>query len=164
MAELIKRVVMVKLLQNIFNTMQADLEAEGSWLTVPADECLLYIFQMLENGGVSKGWRALGPPWCLLAEELCSGSGWVPAPAVPPAVSFLGLLPSILVLARGLSATLEQQLTTEPAEQVYNSIFRTTIFHLMTLGLKRFVINWIGAEKAFTLSMGKHKKWAGKSR
>ena len=83
---------------------------------------------------------------------------------MPPAVTFVGLSPSISVLARALSATLEQQLTTEPAEQVDNSMFRTTIFHLMTLGLKRFVINWRGEEKTFSLSMGKHKRGAGKSR
>lgn len=34
MSEVIKRVVMMKLPQNIFNPMQADLEEEGSWLTV----------------------------------------------------------------------------------------------------------------------------------
>lgn len=34
MSEVIKCVVMMKLPQNIFNTMQADLEEEGSWLTV----------------------------------------------------------------------------------------------------------------------------------
>lgn len=34
MSEVIKHVVMMKLPQNIFNTMQADLEEEESWLTV----------------------------------------------------------------------------------------------------------------------------------
>lgn len=63
-------------------------------------------------------------------------------PAMPPAATLVGLLPFISVLARAPSATLEQQLTAEPAEQVYNSIFRSTIFRLMTLGLKKNVINW----------------------
>lgn len=62
MGELIKCAVMVKLLQNIFNTMQANLGAEGSWLTVLTWECLLCLFQMLKNGGVLKERRALRPP------------------------------------------------------------------------------------------------------
>lgn len=34
MSAVIKCVVIMKLPQNIFNTVQADLEEEGSWLTV----------------------------------------------------------------------------------------------------------------------------------
>lgn len=69
-------------------------------------------------------WEWMGDRSC---DASCSDFGWIIA---------------ISLLARALSATLEQQLTTEPAEQVYNSIFRSTIFHLMTLGLKKNVINW----------------------
>lgn len=66
----------MKIPQNIFNTVPADLEEEGSWLTVHIN--------------VFFKWRCFGraerPP--LLAEEPCSGR-WVPAPAVPLAVTWL---------------------------------------------------------------------------
>lgn len=39
---------------------------------------------------------------------------------------------------------MEQQLATQPAEEVHDPIFRTTSFHLMTLGLTKIVINWRG--------------------
>lgn len=56
-------------------------------------------------------------------------------PVVPPAGTLLGFMPLLSVSARAVSTTLEQPLTTEPEEHVCNSIFKATVFHLMTLRL-----------------------------
>lgn len=117
---------------------------------------------MLENGGVWSGWRGQHDACWQRSHSL--GMGGCQLPVVPPAVTLLGLLPSLSVSARALSATLEQLLTAETAEHVCNSIFKTTILHLMTLRLKKGDKLEKDRKSPFSLSVDKQKKWAGKSR
>lgn len=148
MSEVIKHVVMMKLPQNIFSAMQADLEEEGSWLTVLINvyyvifRCWrMEVFEQGQHDGCWQRSHSLGMGGCQL-------------PVVPPTVTLFGFLPSLSVSAGALSTALEQPLTTEPAEHVCNSIFKATLFHLMTLRLKKKAINWRETEKSIFLECG----------
>lgn len=81
MSEVIKHVVIIKLPQNIFTSMQADLEEEGSWLTILINvyygifECLrMEVFGVgggasmmpAGRGAIPWEWVDASSLWCLL--------------------------------------------------------------------------------------------------